>query len=74
MYNSDFEEQCFRFSMDLWGPAGAFNPRAAAITASKASYLPHESIEMVECYEDTNGEYVPKPAKSNGLEAKAKSS
>ena len=44
---------------------------AEAATQIKAgTYFPPDSIKMLKCYEDTNGEFVPKP---NQLETRANS-
>jgi len=63
MYSMDFFEQLDQVGRRLWG-AGCVDTQAAAEEASRRAYFPPENIKVLECYKDSNGEWVPHPSKS----------
>lgn len=60
MYNTDFREQCENFRRHLFGYEGVVDPQLAAHKASLRGYVPQEDMEMIECEQNSNGEWVPK--------------
>jgi len=62
MYNIDFLPQLEEFRKHLWG-AGCVDVQVAAEKASRRGYVPPADVEILPCYEDTNGEWVPYPVK-----------
>jgi len=59
MYNTDFLPQLERFRRHLFR-AGFTDPINASNEAHRR-YSPPPGVKVVECYEDTNREYVPNP-------------
>ncbi len=60
MYNINFLPQMKKFREQLFG-AGV-NPRDVELNHS---YCPPAELEMLECVEDTNGEWVPRESFEN---------
>lgn len=73
MYNPKYAQRMENFSKDLWG-IGCLDERDAAKKASKR-YFPTANVQIVECYQNSNGEFIPCSAKrtQEDLEAKISS-
>lgn len=54
----DFYEQLTKFERDLWGGTDP-DPQARALDASQRGYVLPPDVELLECVEDSNGEWVP---------------
>jgi hypothetical protein len=60
MWNIDFASQLEKSREHLFG-FGCICPREVSDQAFRESYVPHSNIEVVPCFKDMNGEYVPRP-------------
>jgi len=54
MYNVGYTEQLERFRRETFG---SLDPRELP---ASVSYLPPADLEVIECEEDSNGEWIPK--------------
>jgi len=59
MYNIDFLPQLEKFRRYMSKSGITDSGREASEEASRR-YFPYSGLESVECYEDINGEWVPK--------------